>query len=178
MGGWQSSFGPTHFRSELADRFNAAGEQGLKNAGTGINRLEASGLFNKKSFFGVLGKKPMTGSENFALLDALEGRVAPNKLTSNLRKIFNVIDGLRTQIAIKARTNNMRITLANGKKVPFVPRKDFFAHVTPNLKQLKKGTTREAVLNNSVRIGRFSNRAEAERVLDSWVNFVEKGGRG
>ena len=138
---------------EIADRFLVSDERTLKRGGTGLFNMEEAGLFD------------LTKQEALTLTDAFEGRLKRANLSPRVRKVFDVLDTQRIQIEQEAREKGIQVQLRGGKKVPFIPRKNFYPHFAYEANKLKKGELREDVLNYAVSSKRFTTKEEAELCL-------------
>ena len=104
--------------------------------------------------------------------------VKPEIIPQNLRKSFKVIDEIREEIGQEAQRLGVRIRLKAGIDYPFKPRGNYYPHIVPTEDTLLKGKLREEVLDNALRINKFKTKEEAMEVLDSYLEFVRKEGKG
>lgn len=156
---------------ELLKGFEKIDKESLIRIGTSLDNLDDIGFNN-------INKK-----QSLSLLDALEGRTKREELTVGVRSIFDVVDSLRNEVADESTKIGLKIRLKKGLEVPFKGRKDFFPHFIPQPDDLKPkrlgiNKLREEVVENTVRTGKFKTKELAEQVLDSYIDFTEKEGRG
>ena len=111
------------------------------------------------------------------ITDALEGRIKPESLKPDQKKIFDVVDQIRKSVAERSQKVGLEIRTSGGGKVPFKPRENYFPHTIPNESQLSKGVVRKEVIAGAVKRGDFKTVAEATDALDKYVQFTKSGGK-
>ena len=154
---------PTYYRLEklgpmgkkIADSLFSADENQLFMTGNRLANIMEAG-FDK-----------LNATENTVLRETMEGKIKPESLTANVRKVYDAVKQVMTQdIGADAKS----------KIKGFKPRKDYFPHDSPGINILTKGKTRENILNSAVAEGIFPSKAEAEMVLNSYLEYAQTGG--
>lgn len=111
------------------------------------------------------------------ITDALEGRTKPDALNPAQRKVFDVIDEIRTSVAKRSQETGLQIRTSKGGLTPFKPRENYYPHYIPDTKHLAKGSVRDEVLKAAVKRKDFKSLQEATDALDKYVQFVKSGGK-
>jgi hypothetical protein len=177
---------PVKFMVSVGERLKKFGDEGQeiveKFFDIDTKTVRRSGQFMYDS--GEAGLYDLGRDESYRLLDALEGRLDPAKLSPVVRKSYNVADKFRREIGEEAQKLGLEIRAKRGVKEPFTPKENFFPHITITSDQIKPGfggkrsVVFEESVDNAVRLGKFPNREEALRVADDYVKFIESDGKG
>jgi len=112
--------------------------------------------------------------ERFQLLDALEGRIQPDKLSDKVREVFTAARAVSDELAAIAVDLDVQVMTSSGAR-SFRQRSDYFPHVIRSTDALKGGPVRRDVLENLVRIKEAADAKEAETMLDNFIHGVEHG---
>ncbi len=186
---------------ELADMILSADRNALVKSGTRLEKLEVAGLYNlnKQEAYtlhdalkGYVSPKKLSPKVNnvYKAADEIRKEIAQEaqelgvKVRVLGRKGYNWA-GI-AQALDEGKINKFQFkedfVLTKGKKpkvklAPFVPRENYYPQRVPSISQLENGTIRNEVIDNVVRIGKVSNKKEAEMLLDSYIDFVKGGGR-
>ena len=158
-----------------------------------IKAAEDAGL--KVSYRKDLPKTTLAGKNQHDLTDIYLPNVKQTE-TSKAQKVFNQFaENYKSQLTdfynrvtkgVKVPTGLtpfQREQLEMGRRVvatiekPFAPRENFYPHVIPNAEALRKGSAREDVLNNLVRLGIKKSPQEATSFLDDYIGFIETGAK-
>jgi len=173
------------FGDDLAERVMEADGNTLEK--TADRLLRTGGVKARKLKIRGIGLEDLTKGERYALKDALQGRVVPEKLTTRVRGLYDDIaykskGGVFKEIADDATKAKLKVRVLNkdGKvleTLKFKPREDFFPQFNYDVNILKKGKVREDIIENVIREGRFTSKNEAVATLNSYIQFVDGGGR-
>lgn len=136
---------------------------------TGKKALELKNLKLEK----IQKKNP---TELFNVTDALEGRISPEKLTSQGKSLYDFFDKTRKETASLAKEKNLKIKTRYGKDLDFVERKDYIPHQIPDNAELAKGAVRKDVITNLVRTKFAKSPKEAAAQIDKYIEFRDTGG--
>lgn len=147
---------------ELMRMLNRAGDHGEVLAGMLIVKLRDAKV------------KDLSREERFQLLDALEGRLAPDKLSDKLTEAYRAARAVSDELAAIAVDLDVQVVTSSGKR-GFKQRADYFPHVIRSAEALKSGPVRRDVLENLVRIKEAKDAQEAETMLDNFIHGVEHG---
>lgn len=175
----------------IAQKFLEADRNTLQRAGRELDTLKQAGLFD------------LNDLQALQLADALEGK---GPVHSEIKKVFDVVDSFRTRIANEAVGKGVRVRMSSAKGVdvselseavlreakavglkikldapkdlPFKPRENYFPHMVPSVEKLQNGKMRENVIRNALRSAIFDTKEKAEKVLDSYLEFTAKEGKG
>lgn len=156
---------PTAYRLE---KLGPAGKKIVRNlyamdenfgmkAGGRMEKLEAAGMFK------------ISKSQSYAIKDALQGKIKSKALNKKTRSIFQVVKSALDDIADDA----AKVIKGFRKRKYYYPQQLYDINILGK----KGGKIREEILDNALRVGRFKTKADAEIVLDSWVKYVQTGGR-
>jgi len=91
------------YGEELADRILTADRNALLKAGTRLERLESAGL------------QKLNDNEALVLKDALEGTLKREQLSQKVKKVFDVVDNLRKEIAQEAQAKGLKMRVLGRK---------------------------------------------------------------
>jgi len=175
----------------ILNRFLAADRKFLQRAGGELDELNKAGLFD------------LDDLQALRLADALEGK---GQITPDIHNAYKSIDRLRRTIAaeaqdmgfrvraksakgpdlsdieeallFEAKSAGIKIKVDTPKDFPFKPRENYFPHMVPSVDKLQKGQLRMNVLKNAVRNEVFKTEDEAAKVLDSYLEFTAREGKG
>jgi len=168
---------PVKFVSSVRSRLQQLGDPGEKIL-AGFEKIDEEKLLRSGAAIDDLnqaGFRDLTKEDSRILLDLLEGR--KTETPANLKPLFETADRIRQEIAGIAQQEKLQVKTDFFNSRPFHPRKNFFPHLVPDAKSLKKGKFRTEVVEDTVRRGTFNTVEEAEKVLDSYVAFAEAGGK-
>lgn len=166
---------------KIANAWSSASRSAKEISGQWIEKFSKVGLakvpklFPGKGVAEVLTDK-MAWKSNSSVLDILEGRISVSdpRVSKATRAAFQVANEFRTYMEGTAKR-----TIAGFKSLS-----DYFPHQVPAASKLtgegfgKPGSLRNDVLKNAVyKQKSFKSMKQAQGVLDSWIDWVERGGR-
>ncbi|MFN3326739.1 MAG: hypothetical protein ACK5AZ_24865 [Bryobacteraceae bacterium] len=145
----------------------------------------------------------LSRQERFDLVDALEGRGDPD--SDRVAEAFAIVRELTDAIGQEAVRSGVQVSftrtvrpgeemppdlspaeralLEAGREVssqqrrPFQPRADYYPHVIPSVRKLKRGSVRADVIENIVRQGIEPDREAAGELVNAYIDFMESGAR-
>lgn len=128
------------------------------------------------------GISKLNPTEDVALGRALDGKLPAEQLPPKAQRVYAAIRGYLSGVPTRATEAEMEVSVITpeGKteKVPFpADRPDYFPHIVPEVKALKKGPVRDQILKAVVDDGKFAAEAEAAKAMDSFIEIAETGGR-
>ena len=188
--------------AELAERFLASDERTLGKAGARMEKLKKSGLYDLEggekwalhdALQGMVKPEALSPKvgKTFMAVDKMRRELAEESIARNIKirvlgrkgwdwkSIAEKINrGELTKMEFKEDFVLTKGKKARVKEVPFVPKKNYYPQEVYSVEKLRKGKIREEILDNTVRMRKFSTRSEAEATLDSYIQFVDSNGRG
>jgi len=118
----------------------------------------------------------LSRAQRFDIVDALEGRIHPNKLDSRARVAYDAYKEADTELGLQATGLGIEVMTKNGWR-PFSMMENHYPHVLKAARELKRGAVRRDVIDNIVRLGIKADKAEATAFVDDWVSYLESGKR-
>ncbi len=159
----------------------------LRRAGAGdlVVSVERIRLNSRRMAGGLIwrlagsGMRQLSTKQRDNLLDVLEGRAeAMDEQTAAAARVGREITD---EMATLAEALGVMVRTGDGTKRRFQARQNYFPHLIRATRFLKSGIIRADVLRNMVRTapanGIAMNERKAQELLDSFIVFVDKGGR-
>ena len=110
--------------------------------------------------------KKLSDEELARFADVAEGKIVAD--TPALQEVMNVWNSIRNDIATQAENLGLEIKLANGAKVPFTPRENFYPHFVPE-EVIDNVKARKDAFVRMVNEGYASSVAEAEQKFNQFA---------